>query len=220
MSASVIGCRCRKGTVALRGFARVASSLQGCACADTTENDPVMSTIRKLSFAPAGWIALSTATLFFVLSTQSRAELPSCDTKGPVGLALAWRDARATSVVVFPSEGSRFGRPTRPSNRDGGWVLGDGKDDIAAIWNNEGSVPLTTAQPLRCSSLHRRLPSPASRRPARRRRSAPPPAARAQFAGGAGTGTAMRRQRRFVCAAAGHWTVSFSGPAAGSVTAS
>jgi hypothetical protein len=76
--------------------------------------------------------------------------------KGPVGLASMWHDAQATSVAVFPSDGSRFGASTRPSVRDGGWAAtakwaaadynNDGVTDLLAVWDDNGSNTLTVRQ--------------------------------------------------------------------------
>jgi len=76
--------------------------------------------------------------------------------KGPVDLASAWNDRKSTSVSVFPSDGSQFGRPNHPSGRDGGWgdnvkwaaadFNGDGTTDLASIWDNGGHNTITVRQ--------------------------------------------------------------------------
>jgi hypothetical protein len=57
---------------------------------------------------------------------------------------------------VYLSDGSRFPGWTQWSDRDGGWIdaarwvagdfNGDGKADVAAIWNNGGTNTLTVSQ--------------------------------------------------------------------------
>jgi hypothetical protein len=62
----------------------------------------------------------------------------------------------ALSTAVYLSDGSRFPGWTQWSDRDGGWIdaarwvagdfNGDGKADVAAIWNNGGTNTLTVSQ--------------------------------------------------------------------------
>ncbi len=85
--------------------------------------------------------------------------------KGPVDLASIRQDQHATSVSVFAADGSRFGLPSHPSTRDGGWAdsakwasgdfNSDGKSDLLAAWNDGGSTTLT----LRLSSGSRLVPA-------------------------------------------------------------
>ncbi|MEU9985516.1 hypothetical protein AB0E10_01710, partial [Streptomyces sp. NPDC048045] len=59
------------------------------------------------------------------------------------------------STAVYLSDGSRFTGWSQWSDRDGGWIdsakwvsgdfNGDGKTDIAAIWNNGGTNTLTVS---------------------------------------------------------------------------
>ncbi len=75
---------------------------------------------------------------------------------GHLDLAAVWHDADATSIAVYPSDGSHFGHWSQWSQRDGGWIdkakwasgdfNGDGKADIAAIWNDGGNNTLTVRQ--------------------------------------------------------------------------
>ncbi len=75
---------------------------------------------------------------------------------GHLDLAAVWHDGDATSIAVYPSSGSNFTGWTQWSQRDGGWIdkakwasgdfNGDGKTDIAAIWNHGGSNTLTVRQ--------------------------------------------------------------------------
>src|SRR5437867_2401769 len=67
---------------------------------------------------------------------------------GKADVAAGWNNSAQLSVAVFPSDGSKFPGWTQWSDRDGGWIdnakfaagdfNGDGKTDIAAIWNNGG----------------------------------------------------------------------------------
>jgi hypothetical protein len=76
---------------------------------------------------------------------------------GNVDGQLAYPGANgALSTAVYLSDGSRFPGWTQWSLRDGGWIdaarwvagdfNGDGKADVAAIWNNGGTNTLTVSQ--------------------------------------------------------------------------
>ncbi|MCX7042002.1 MAG: VCBS repeat-containing protein [Gammaproteobacteria bacterium] len=75
---------------------------------------------------------------------------------GHIDLARVWNNRGATSIVVNASDGSRFASGSHWSERDGGWsddvkwtsgdFNGDGKTDVAAVWNNGGSNTLTVRQ--------------------------------------------------------------------------
>lgn len=78
----------------------------------------------------------------------------SAPLKGMASLAAPWNNSGLTSIAVFPSNGASFPGWTQWADRDGGWgdevkwtagdFNGDGKSDIGAIWNNNGSNVLTT----------------------------------------------------------------------------
>lgn len=75
---------------------------------------------------------------------------------GLTDIAGAWNNGGQTSIAVFLSDGRSFPGWTQWSDRDGGWgdsikwvagdFDGDGKDDIAGAWYNEGRVTLTVRQ--------------------------------------------------------------------------
>ncbi|MGH8034343.1 MAG: FG-GAP repeat domain-containing protein, partial [Lysobacterales bacterium] len=75
---------------------------------------------------------------------------------GRLDLAGVWHDGTAVSIAVFPSTGSQFPGWTQWSQRDGGWIddakwtsgdfNGDGKTDVAAIWDNGGTNTMTVRQ--------------------------------------------------------------------------
>jgi hypothetical protein len=77
---------------------------------------------------------------------------------GKDDIAASWNDQGQLSTAVYLSDGTKFPGWTQWSQRDGGWIdapnakwvagdfNGDGKDDIAAIWNNGGSNTLTVSQ--------------------------------------------------------------------------
>jgi hypothetical protein len=87
---------------------------------------------------------------------QNIATLNSCASaplKQRTSLAAPWNDIGLTTIAVYPSDGSKFPGWTQWAIRDGGWgdevkwtagdFDGDGKSDLASIWNNDGSNTLT-----------------------------------------------------------------------------
>lgn len=70
-----------------------------------------------------------------------------------VTLAAPWNDAGAASIALFPNDGTRFLYHSQWSIRDGGWMdnakwvagdfNGDGRSDLAAVWNYGGQNVLT-----------------------------------------------------------------------------
>ena len=68
-------------------------------------------------------------------------------------IAQAWNDVGQNSIKVSLSDGSKFQDPVSWSKRDGGWggiirwvpgdFNGDGRTDIAAVWNDGGTNTLT-----------------------------------------------------------------------------
>ncbi|ELR96493.1 FG-GAP-like repeat-containing protein [Gloeocapsa sp. PCC 73106] len=78
----------------------------------------------------------------------------SAPLKGMASLAAPWNNGGLASIAVYPSDGTSFPGWTQWVDRDGGWgdevkwtsgdFNGDGKFDIGAIWNNNGSNVLTT----------------------------------------------------------------------------
>ncbi|WP_405007855.1 FG-GAP-like repeat-containing protein [Kitasatospora purpeofusca] len=74
---------------------------------------------------------------------------------GKDDIAASWNNHGQLSTAVFLSDGSRFPGWTQWSDLDGGWIdaakwvdgdfNADGKDDIAAIWNNGGTNTLTVS---------------------------------------------------------------------------
>ena len=107
---------------------------------------------KKIYAAAMGLTVLTPTFAPFGANTCTSAVIA----KGPVGLASAWNDRNMTTVSVFPSDGSQFGRPNHPSGRDGGWgdsvywvaadFNGDGTTDLAGIWNNGGHNTITVRQ--------------------------------------------------------------------------
>lgn len=84
------------------------------------------------------------------------ASINSCQSSQPkekTSLADAWNDGGNTSIAIFPSTGTKFLYPSQWSVREGGWgdsvkwasgdFNGDGKTDMVAAWNNNGSATLT-----------------------------------------------------------------------------
>jgi hypothetical protein len=75
---------------------------------------------------------------------------------GKSHIAASWNNGGQLSTAVYLSDGSRFPGWTQWSLRDGGWIdaarwvagdfNGDGKADVAAIWNNGGTNTLTVSQ--------------------------------------------------------------------------
>ena len=69
-------------------------------------------------------------------------------------IAAPWNNGGQASIAVFLSDGASFPGWTQWTDRDGGWgdevkwvsgdFNGDGRTDIAAGWNNEGALTLTT----------------------------------------------------------------------------
>jgi hypothetical protein len=78
------------------------------------------------------------------------------DGDGHIDIAAAWNDQTQTSIAVYRSDGARFMAPVQWSVRNGGWgdtvkwavgdFTGDGKADIAAVWNNGGTNTITVRQ--------------------------------------------------------------------------
>ncbi len=72
---------------------------------------------------------------------------------GQADIAQLWNDIGRNSIDVSLSNGFKFNSPVRWATRDGGWggiinwvpgdFNGDGRTDIAAVWNNGGSNTLT-----------------------------------------------------------------------------
>jgi hypothetical protein len=78
------------------------------------------------------------------------------DGDGRIDIAAVWKDQTETSIAVYVSEGARFKAPVQWSVRNGGWgdtvrwavgdFTGDGKADIAAVWDNGGTNTITVRQ--------------------------------------------------------------------------
>lgn len=120
-----------------------------------------MNTLKRLPFV-AGWVLLSTSALGQQESEDLFAEqelLPSPNScqSGPLtamaSLAAPWNHDGNTSIAVSLSNGTQFEYPAHWSVRQGGWgdsvkwasgdFTGDGRTDLAAAWNNNGSTTLT-----------------------------------------------------------------------------
>ena len=77
----------------------------------------------------------------------------SAPRSGRVTLGAPWNSANSTSIAVFPNDGTKFLPHAQWANQQGGWgdsvkwasgdFDGDGRSDIAAVWNNGGSNTLT-----------------------------------------------------------------------------
>lgn len=77
----------------------------------------------------------------------------SAPLKQMVSLGAPWNDGGQATIAVFPSDGTQFLPWSQWAIRDGGWgdevkwtsgdFNGDGKSDIGAVWNNNGSNVLT-----------------------------------------------------------------------------
>lgn len=77
----------------------------------------------------------------------------SAPLRARASLAAAWNDRNNTSIAVYPSDGTRFLWHEQRSVRDGGWgdtvkwaagdFDGDGRSDIAAVWEYYGNNVLT-----------------------------------------------------------------------------
>lgn len=75
---------------------------------------------------------------------------------GHMDIAQVWDEGGMASFVVYLSDGVQFTTGAQWSRRDGGWgdeikwaagdFNGDGKTDIAAIWNNGGNNTITLRQ--------------------------------------------------------------------------
>ena len=138
-----------KDQVSLNGVVGAAADAAAC------NNDDTRACIRlgkQLAAASSGLVVSTAKFAPFGANACTSAVIA----KGPVDLASAWNDRNYASVTVFPSDGGQFGRPTHPSGRDGGWsdsvmwaaadFNGDGKTDLASIWNNGGHNTITVRQ--------------------------------------------------------------------------
>ncbi len=90
------------------------------------------------------------------VNRKSIASLNAC-TSAPnrliASLAAPWNHDNATTIAVYPSDGTKFLHWAQWSVRDGGWMdstkwasgdfNGDGRSDLAAIWNYGGNTVLT-----------------------------------------------------------------------------